>query len=243
MLSRFGLVNAIDFETVSMRGTLLMYRVLAIHFLHNTSAMSKTQKIVEAARKRFRHYGIGKTTMQEIAADAGVAVGTLYLYFGNKDDLVVACAGEFVERHHRQAAAILADDTTADQKLRNYATARFRESKEIRTNSRHAIELARAVLRVKPDRIHEEGMMMSQTISAILRLGVRNREFRIANVEEDAHVFLCSIAWFFSNALAPPPIEPTEKDLLSVVNWFIKAWKGTREKARATARRARPSAR
>jgi len=54
--------------------------------------MSKNQIIVDAARKRFQHYGIGKTTMQEIAADAGVAVGTLYLYFSNKDELVVACA-------------------------------------------------------------------------------------------------------------------------------------------------------
>lgn len=204
--------------------------------------MNKTQKIIEAARKRFRHYGTSKTTMQEIAADAGVAVGTLYLYFGNKDDLVVACAGEFVERHRRQAAAILADDTATEQKLRNYILARFRESKDIRTNSRHATELARAVLRVKPDRLQEEGMMMSETISAILKLGVHKREFRIADVEEDTRVFLFSIAWFFPNALAPPAIEPTENDLLSVLNWFIKTWKGIRDRKNPSARRARLSA-
>ena len=50
----------------------------------------KRQRILEAARKRFRYYGVRKTTMQEIARDAGVAVGTLYLYFKDKDDLLVA---------------------------------------------------------------------------------------------------------------------------------------------------------
>ena len=37
----------------------------------------KRQRILVAARARFRHYGIPKTTMQEIAQDAGVAVGTM----------------------------------------------------------------------------------------------------------------------------------------------------------------------
>jgi AcrR family transcriptional regulator len=37
----------------------------------------KRQRILAAARKRFRYYGVRKTTMHEIARDAGVAVGTL----------------------------------------------------------------------------------------------------------------------------------------------------------------------
>ena len=205
--------------------------------------MTKTEKIIDAARKRFRYYGINKTTMQEIAADAGVAVGTLYLYFSNKDDLVVACAEDFVERHRRQAEAILADGTPAEQKLRAYVLARFRESKDIRTGSRHAVELAQAVMRVKPDRIHEEGQMMAQTITAILERGVRDRVFRIARPEEDASVFLYSIAWFFPNALAPPLLEPPEEDLLSVVNWFIRAWTAKPARSRKAAGPRRRAAR
>jgi len=190
--------------------------------------MSKKQRIVEAARKRFQHYGIGKTTMQEIAADAGVAVGTLYLYFSNKDELVVACAEDFVDRHRQEAAAILADRAPAEDLLRRYVVARFRLAAELRGSSRHAAQLVRAVLRVKPDRIHEEGMMMWQVISEILKLGVARREFRIARPEDYARVFLYSIASFFPNALTNPPIEPREEDLLLVVNWFIKTWQSRR---------------
>src|SRR3954468_1803075 len=121
--------------------------------------MSKTERITAAARKRFEHYGINKTSMQEIAADAGVAVGTVYLYFANKDELIVACAEDFVEHHRQVAAEILANDSPADGKLKSYVVARFRLAAQLRTSSRHAAEIARAVLRVKPDRIQEEGLM------------------------------------------------------------------------------------
>jgi AcrR family transcriptional regulator len=47
------------------------------------------QAILEAARSRFLHYGYKKTTIDEIAADAGVGKGTVYLYFGGKEDILL----------------------------------------------------------------------------------------------------------------------------------------------------------
>ena len=48
---------------------------------------SKRQAIIEAARKIFAMKGYEDTTIAEIAEDAGIAVGTVYLYFGNKRDI------------------------------------------------------------------------------------------------------------------------------------------------------------
>jgi AcrR family transcriptional regulator len=56
--------------------------------------------------------------MQEIARDAGVAVGTLYLFFKDKDALLVAGTEEYATRHRQQAEAILASDASAADKLR-----------------------------------------------------------------------------------------------------------------------------
>ncbi len=202
--------------------------------------MNKPDRIVEAAARRFRYYGIGKTTMQEIARDAGVAVGTLYLYFGNKDALIVACAEKFAGRHRREADEILASNKPPDEKLRQYVRSRFRQSEQTRTSSRHAAEITRAVLRVKPDRILEEGAMMQEVVGRLLAEGVASGLFHVADRERDTKVFLCSIAWFFPNALAELAITPTESDLMEVVDWFIEAWKsgGTARKP-GTKRRAR----
>jgi TetR/AcrR family fatty acid metabolism transcriptional regulator len=48
---------------------------------------SKRQAIIEAARNIFAMKGYEDTTIAEIAEEAGVAVGTVYLYFHNKREI------------------------------------------------------------------------------------------------------------------------------------------------------------
>ena len=193
--------------------------------MSSPAQVNKEQAIVEAAAKRFRYYGLCKTTMQEIAQDAGMAVGTLYLYFANKDALVAACVEKYAERHRQQADAILSSKLPPDEKLRDYVVARFRQAEETRTSSPHAAEITRAVLRVKPNRIREEGQMMHAVVVQILNEGIASGLFRVVDVNRDAMIFLYSLVAFFPNALSEPQIVPLEADLLSVVDWFLDTWK------------------
>jgi AcrR family transcriptional regulator len=50
----------------------------------------RTREILAAARQLLDQHGLEAMTMEEIAAAAGVAKGTLYLYFQSKDDLIQA---------------------------------------------------------------------------------------------------------------------------------------------------------
>jgi len=199
----------------------------------------KRRRILLAARKRFRHYGVKKTTMQEVARDAGVAVGTLYLYFRDKDDLLVACTEEYVARHRRRAEAILAADLPAGEKLRRYVLDRFRASRATRAGGfRRGAELTREVLRLRPDRRLDEGRMMAQTFARILRQGVDAGELHTDDPERDAHVLLLSLALSFPSALDAWAHPPTEQDALLVVDWFLRAWR-QRTRAAGRARGAR----
>jgi len=56
-------------------------------------------KIVDAAKKRFSHFGYGKTTMAEVAADCCMSPGNLYRFFPGKLDIAEAIATEDYERH------------------------------------------------------------------------------------------------------------------------------------------------
>lgn len=48
---------------------------------------NKQQLILEAARKRFLHFGYAKTSLDEIAKDIGVGKATLYHYYKSKEDI------------------------------------------------------------------------------------------------------------------------------------------------------------
>lgn len=53
-------------------------------------SQTKEQKILRSATRVFLKEGFDKTSMRKIATAAGVSVGTLYLYFENKDQLFYA---------------------------------------------------------------------------------------------------------------------------------------------------------
>ena len=49
---------------------------------------SKEQRIFEAALKLFVERGVDNTSISLISKEAGIATGTIYLYFENKMDLI-----------------------------------------------------------------------------------------------------------------------------------------------------------
>ena len=64
-------------------------------------------RILAVARRRFKQKGYSKTSMREIAEEAGIGVGNIYNYFTNKDELFhevvrpVLCALEaMLQEHH-----------------------------------------------------------------------------------------------------------------------------------------------
>jgi TetR/AcrR family acrAB operon transcriptional repressor len=50
----------------------------------------REQRILDAATRLFAHYGFDKTTVSDIADEAGISKGAVYLHFKSKDDLFEA---------------------------------------------------------------------------------------------------------------------------------------------------------
>src|SRR5690348_10398445 len=51
----------------------------------------RRKRIIEAAARLFADLGFAGCEMERVAADLGIAKGTLYLYFPGKQDLFFAC--------------------------------------------------------------------------------------------------------------------------------------------------------
>ena len=77
----------------------------------------RTREILAAARQLLEQRGPEAMTMEEIAAAAGVAKGTLYLYFLSKDDLILALINQVGENILRDVEASLQAAGTPPEKL------------------------------------------------------------------------------------------------------------------------------
>ncbi len=80
----------------------------------------KRQRILKSAIKVFSQKGFFNSKVSEVARQAGVADGTIYLYFRNKDDILISLfeekMGEIVENIRRR----LAEEKGALARLRAY---------------------------------------------------------------------------------------------------------------------------
>lgn len=162
--------------------------------------------------------------MMEIARDADVAVGTLYLYFKNKDELVVGTADQFAYKHKRFVDQLLRSTLPADEKLVRYIVNRFRALEETRT-SIHAAEIARAVVRLKPERLDEEDKWIRANLVHIIEEGNTSDTFNVQNPSHDAEILLISLRSFLPVAGMEPYRAPTEIELLKLLDWFLSKWR------------------
>ncbi len=64
------------------------------------------EKIMQSAMENFAKHGFDRTRMEDIAAEAGLAKGTLYLYFKNKEDLFYAICDHNLEELRNQLSRL-----------------------------------------------------------------------------------------------------------------------------------------
>jgi TetR/AcrR family fatty acid metabolism transcriptional regulator len=79
---------------------------------------AKREQILDAAVLEIARRGYYGTTVATIARRAGVADGTIYLYFNNKEDLLISVFERATQRFSDEARRIVEDDAGAEDKLR-----------------------------------------------------------------------------------------------------------------------------
>ena len=61
----------------------------------STESSQKRQRSLDATQSLFLRYGVKRTPVEDIAQEAGVAKGTVYLYFKSKAEIFLS----LIERH------------------------------------------------------------------------------------------------------------------------------------------------
>ena len=83
---------------------------------------NKRARIIASAAKLFGDKGYHDTTTAEIAESAGVAAGTIYIYFSSKEELLVAVFEEFLGNHMERLREGVQREKTPKDKLTRLLT-------------------------------------------------------------------------------------------------------------------------
>jgi AcrR family transcriptional regulator len=93
----------------------------------------RIQSIQEAAMRVIARKGMSAATMADIAGEAGIAKGTIYLYFRDRDELVEKTFETAIDELHKRVDAARALGGTFEEKFRSVIAAElafFRENAE-----------------------------------------------------------------------------------------------------------------
>jgi AcrR family transcriptional regulator len=80
----------------------------------------RRSQVIAAARERFTKHGLAGTTMDGIAQAAGVAKGTVYLYYKSKDDIFRQILDEDLTQFELETVPAISGPGDIEQKLRGF---------------------------------------------------------------------------------------------------------------------------
>lgn len=179
------------------------------------------ESILQAAHNRMMHYGIQKSTMQEIAQDLGIAVGTLYLHFRNKDEIVLAIAESCRQKQTDLVEGILKSDLSPGEKLKTFVLEKYRHNKEYRSTYPHFDEFLKLLFNLDGQCVYNWQKRFREAIEEMLDEGVRLKVFKLADPHQTARVLSLSLQVFFPLPGEFTVLVPEEAQLLEVLDWYL----------------------
>jgi AcrR family transcriptional regulator len=88
-------------------------------------AVNTRDLILDAIERLLARYGYRKTNMEDVAREAGIGKGTIYLYFPSKEEVALCSIDRVVARVHDKLRALAASEAPVPQRLREMLATRI----------------------------------------------------------------------------------------------------------------------
>ena len=154
----------------------------------------RRSQILDAALSVFSRLGFHTARMDDIAEEAGLSKGALYLYYKSKDAIIGAILHYFFEHAMRPLRALQASEGSVREQILAYFETVARESERMARLSPIAFEFYAVAGRQKVvrQRLREYFVEFRDVVAALIRRGIEQGEFRAVNPEETAYT-LCAL--------------------------------------------------
>ncbi len=155
-------------------------------------------KILAGADRLFQKYGLAKTTMEDIAREAGKGKSTLYYYFKSKEEIFDVIISSEKEAFFETIQNAIAAEKTALKKFKVFQTIRFEKIRKV-------VNLYSVLISETRDGLMDNGQICNwrrkyddketNILKSILRFGTATGEFRDMDDAE-----LDKLAFIFTSA-------------------------------------------
>jgi AcrR family transcriptional regulator len=126
------------------------------------------QSIVKAATQEFLERGYKRTSIESVARAAGIAKGTVYLYFKTKEEVFRAASQAFIDWFLSEAKAGAAKKGTVEEQVARVLRAKFGAVRRLSTSSPFGTELLDASNGVSGDLYRQADKAYVKVLASVL---------------------------------------------------------------------------
>lgn len=148
----------------------------------------KHEAILVAAKQLFGHYGYRRTSIDDIAQEARIAKGTVYLYFKSKEEIFRALCQQLLDTVLAAAEEVYHTSAPIEKQLRQILAAKFDYLFELVHGSIHVRELIDAKNQLSSDIFTQADRRYLRLLSAAISRAVERGELDLTRVDLEADV-------------------------------------------------------
>ena len=189
--------------------------------------LRQRSQMLSTALELFSENGYHNVSMHEIAKRAEFAIGTLYKFFQNKEDLYKALVLEQSDKFHVALVQAIEEHEDEIEKLRNYVVTKgelFREN--LAFIRLYLAENRGASYNIKAgldDDVRKRYYAFLERLAAIIDSGVKKKRFRnIAHPYSMAVALDSTVNAFLLLSMDAPEDHPYPEDPDAILNIFLK---------------------
>jgi TetR/AcrR family transcriptional regulator len=143
--------------------------------------LRQRQEMLAAALKLFSERGYHSVSMHEIAEEAEFAIGTLYKFFKNKEELYKILVLELTDRFHETLTRALQEPGDEIERLRNYVKAKgelFRANMSMIRLYFAETRGASFNVMALDSKIRQRYYQLLQALASVFERGIRRKRFK-----------------------------------------------------------------